>query len=129
MTRAINLDIDTGADAIDLRARLLCSPPFARPVHLPPPAPSPIKSLSPESGQVRKLVEEIADELDYLNNGKSERTVRPLPLPPSRMHTPPCSCVSLISLDQPARAKLAWFSLVGLGVPRAFYLRAFSRRK
>ena len=51
MTRTIDLDIDIGADAVDYKYVPLCSTLFTRPVHLPPPAPapSPIKSLSPES--------------------------------------------------------------------------------
>ena len=37
VTRTIDLDMGIGADGIPL-----CSTPFDRPVHLPPPAPSPI---------------------------------------------------------------------------------------
>ena len=39
MTRTIDLDIDIGADAVDYKYVSLRSLPFARPVHLPPPAP------------------------------------------------------------------------------------------
>ena len=51
MTRTIDLDIDIGADAVDYKYVPLYFTFFARPVHLPPPAPSPIKNLSPESRQ------------------------------------------------------------------------------
>ena len=51
MARTIDLDIDTGADVVDSKYVPLPSTPFPRPVHLLTPAPSPIKSLSPESRQ------------------------------------------------------------------------------
>jgi hypothetical protein len=110
MTRTIDLDIDIGADAVDYKYVPLRAAPFARPVHLPPPASSPIKNL-PES---RRRCENWKDsskrswvELNYLKNGKTDSPalIVRLSSSPSFAHTP-CSRVSLASLDESARAQL-----------------------
>jgi hypothetical protein len=44
VTCTIDLNIDIGADAVDHKYVPPRFPPFARPVHLPHPVPSPIKS-------------------------------------------------------------------------------------
>ena len=44
VTRMIDLDMDIGVDVVDHKYVPLRFPPFARPIHLPPPVTSPIKS-------------------------------------------------------------------------------------
>jgi hypothetical protein len=106
MTRTIDLDIDIGADAVDYKYVPLRATLFARLVHLPPPAPSPIKSLSRESrqrcGNWKDSSKRSWTSWTISRNGKRDsptRIVRPLSLIRPHPTHPMLTCL----LDQSRR--------------------------